>query len=274
MKIKKNIPLSFSDNPEVRLSAPKSWKELSAGQLVYISWLMTHTQLSKEELHAYAFVRFTGIKVEHNCPDGRWLCCFKDRRFTLSPEQALSLCRQFSWLTGSIGEVTPLPKLAGVARQDVRLRGLPLIQYIACENYYQAFIHSGDEQHLNCLIASFYLGNEKFNDALTAERSSRFRNLPFHIRYTVFLWYYGLKTVFQRHFPYFFQKTEPVPEDGEPQAPNMREHIDNMLRALTGGDVTKTEAVYQTETWTAFAELNAKAREYRELEARMKRTKN
>jgi hypothetical protein len=271
MKTKKTTQHSSSDNTAVELTAPRSWKELSAKQLVYISWLMTHRQLSKEELHTYAFIRFSAIRVIHEY-SGYWLCYHQKRFFTLSPERMLSFSQRFSWLTDTIGEITPLPKLAGISHQEPRLRGLPFIQYIACENYYQAYIHTREEKFLNCLIASFYLGDEKFNDSLTRERSKRFQKLPFHVRHTVFLWYYGLKSVFQTHFPHFFQKSEPI-IDEEPHAPNMREHISSMIRALTGGDVTKTEPVYQTDTWTALAELEAKAREYKELEARMKRTK-
>lgn len=267
MQTVRNIPPSSS----VELVAPQSWKELTAGQLVYVSWLLTHRQMSKNELYAHAFVRLAGVKV-HGDRDGYWLCSCGKRRFTLSPAQALSLCRRFSWLTDTAGEVTPLPRMAGVAHQDPRLRGLPFIQYLACENYYQAFIHTGEERHLNCLIASFYLAGAKFDDSRTASLSENFRGIPFHIRHTAFLWYYGLKSVFHARFPYLFQKTDAA--DGKPQAPDMRGHINSTVRALTGGDVTKTDDVYRTETWTALAELNAKAREYRELKARINKTNN
>ena len=33
------------------------------------------------------------------------------------------------------------------------------------------------------------------------------------------------------------------------------------IRALTGGDITKEQAVLDADTWTALAELDAKARE-------------
>jgi hypothetical protein len=56
-------------------------------------------------------------------------------------------------------------------------------------------------------------------------------------------------------------------EDDQSRAPDMRGQIDGMIRALTGGDIIKTGAVTVMETWTALAGLNAKACEYRELEA-------
>jgi hypothetical protein len=257
---------------ELHLTAPRSWKELTPKQMVYVSWLMTRRQLTPEEIRAYAFVRFTGIRVLHKTA-GYWSCHYRKRFFTLSPEQVLSFTRQFAWLTSGISEVTPLPRLKGIAHQDLRLRDLPFVQYLACENYYQAFIHTKDEKYLNRLIASFYLGDEKFDDSQTPERAERFRTLPFHVRNTVFLWYYGLKSVFQTHFPCLFQKVKCILEDEEPQAPDMRGQINSMIRALTGGDVTKTKAIYRTETWAALAELDARALEYREMEARMKKYK-
>ena len=38
------------------------------------------------------------------------------------------------------------------------------------------------------------------------------------------------------------------------------------VRALTAGDETKEQTVLNVDTWTALDELNAKAREARELE--------
>ena len=38
------------------------------------------------------------------------------------------------------------------------------------------------------------------------------------------------------------------------------------IRALTGGDITKEKAVLAMDTWRALTELDAKARDYEELE--------
>ena len=43
------------------------------------------------------------------------------------------------------------------------------------------------------------------------------------------------------------------------------------VRALTGGDVTKEEAVLNVDTWTALAELDAKAKEAREYSEKYKK---
>jgi hypothetical protein len=256
---------------EHNLTAPKSWKELTEKQLIYISWLMTSRQLTMAELQTYAFVRLTGIRVRHQ-HSGYWLCEHGKRCFTLSPEQILSFSRQFQWLTTGIGEISPLAKLKGWSHVNNRLEDTPLKQYLACENNYQAYIHTKNPVYLRRLAACFYRPPYAldFSDAAAIENSDWFRRVPFHIMHTVFLWYYGLKSVLHQNFPYFLQKVETILEDEKPEAPNMREQINNIIRALSGGDVTKTGAIMDTETWTALAELNAKAREYRELSERYK----
>jgi len=278
MKTKKAIRPSFSmaekeeNRTELHLRAPQSWAELSARQLKYVSWLLTRCTLTPAELQAYAFVRFTGLRIESR-QGGQWICSYRQQLFTLSPEQALAFSRKMDFLTSGIGEIVPLPRMAGKTHVDPRLCGTPFKQYLACENYYQAYLFTKNADWLGRLAACFYSGGRKFNDAETQTSARRFNKQPPHLLYTAFLWYYGLKTVLQTHFPYFFQKTETILEDEEPQALDMRGQIHQMLRALTGGDVAKTEAVYNAETWTALAELNAKAMENKELENRIQQYK-
>ena len=45
----------------------------------------------------------------------------------------------------------------------------------------------------------------------------------------------------------------------------MLEVVDAEIRALTGGDITKEAQVLQSDCWRALTELDAKAREAREM---------
>jgi hypothetical protein len=258
---------------QLNLTAPRSWQELTPKQLLYLSWLLTQNDFSVTSLHCLAFVRLTGIRILGESEDG-WLCRYGRRIFTLSAEQSASFSKQFAWITSPSGEVTPPYLMAKMTHVDTRLNMTPLKQYLSLENYYQAFIFTHDEYHLSCLCAAFYTGGMKFNDNRTAERSKAFAPLPLHVRYTVFLWYYHLKGVLEEFFPHFLERAKTILEDEAPSFPNMRLVIDNMIRALTGGDVTKAEAVYMTDTWTALAELDAKALEYKEYEKRMNKLKH
>ncbi len=41
------------------------------------------------------------------------------------------------------------------------------------------------------------------------------------------------------------------------------------IRALTKGDITKEKEILSLDTWRALTELNAQAREYKELNAQL-----
>lgn len=79
----------------------------------------------------------------------------------------------------------------------------------------------------------------------------------------------GLKTAYTQLFPDLFSRTAPT---GNNQ-PDMRELMLAEIRALTGGDVTKNEAVLHADTMDALAELNAKAREAREMNEHLNKSK-
>jgi len=252
----------------IQLTAPTKWKDLNEKQLIYASWLLSTGDLTAEEIWTYAFIRFTGVKVRYHGLQGVRLS-YKKKRFTLDPQECLSFARQFQYLTAGIDEIIPLRKLAGSIGSDPRLRGAPLSQYLACENYYQAFLFKKNPDFLNKLCACFYTKDD-FNDGRTEKHARKFAKLPFHVRYTVFLWFSGLKKVLKNHFPNYFIEME-VEESDSPSPPNMRKQIEQMLRALSGGDVTKVSEIYSVDTWTALAELDAKAHEYKVMKQKMKK---
>ena len=53
-------------------------------------------------------------------------------------------------------------------------------------------------------------------------------------------------------------------KEGTDVETDVRETTLAQIRALTDGDVTKEEAVLNVDTWTALAELDAKARDAEE----------
>ena len=74
-----------------------------------------------------------------------------------------------------------------------------------------------------------------------------------------------VKGMFADLFPHFFR-----PTDGS-AASSMMEVMNNQIRALTGGDVTKESEILAIDTWRALTELDAKAREAEEFNRKMKK---
>jgi hypothetical protein len=250
----------------INLLLPANWKAMNEKQLLFYSFLISSGN-SEAELRVKCFCRFSGISVDRTTIAGTWVCRKKKvGTFLLADWEVTDFLKHLDFLTDSIKEITPLTKIARRKHVDSRLRSTPFRQYLACENYYQAFIHTQDEHFLRCLAACFYNGSRAFSDNETAKRAVRFKKTSPHVLYTVFMWFTGLKDVFSIQFPNFFDRI-PAPH-GRPSI-NMREQINGMLRALHGGDITKLQAVQDTETWQALAELDAKAREAKEMEALM-----
>ena len=70
----------------------------------------------------------------------------------------------------------------------------------------------------------------------------------------------------------FFQPIADAPTGGNllsSSAPSVEDAMNAQIRALTKGDVTKEAEVLALDTHRALTELNAQAREYRELNAKL-----
>ena len=92
----------------------------------------------------------------------------------------------------------------------------------------------------------------------------------------IFYWIASLKQYFAREFPNFYKPATNTEENllGSGQTDiyrQLRESTNAMIRALTGGDITKEECILKMDTWRALTELDAKAREAEELRKQYKK---
>lgn len=81
----------------------------------------------------------------------------------------------------------------------------------------------------------------------------------------VFMWFSSVKEYFSSNFPHFFR---PAKDGGELRREDILPAMQAQIRALTDGDVTKLQAVYNTDCWAALTELDNKAREAEEFKKR------
>lgn len=256
----------------IDLTLPKSWKDLTNKQLMYICNLMLHDN-TKDEILIKSFLFLTSIKVLEQFPTGTWLCQRGKERFTIQEYEIQFFAKSTSYIVDQITEITPLSVMAGYKHINPRFEGVPFKQWIAAENYYQAFMYTKEESFLNMLCAVIYSWGIEFNDSDTFKRSKKFRKVPYYMRFSVFLMYSGLKHRLSEQFTYFFQKVGIGNNQSSQKPPNMREHINNMLNVLDGGDMTKTGEILEKDSWLAFDKLNRKAREVQEIEQRLSKMK-
>lgn len=114
---------------------------------------------------------------------------------------------------------------------------------LTVENLYQACLGGQSREAGRKLAAALYPG-------LAAEEAEDW------MVHVAVVWVAGLKALNARRYPRLYRPAAAATADG-----GMLEITNAQIRALTGGDVTKENAVLQTPAWRALTELDAKARE-------------
>lgn len=237
MKTRQAIPPSSSaELRTVRLAMPKSWSELDEQQLRYAFIVLS--VFDAEIARQYLFCRLASQQLG----DGSWWV-------GIPSEDIAAASSVLDWLHDVPSDPVRLSTLQGRAAVDAQLRGVSFYDYIRLEGLYQGYLQSREDAALDAMFPLLY-PSEESHQALH----------PYE-RYNILLWMASLKQLFSRQWPEFFRPQE----GGSAEAPVMQDVVDAEIRALTGGDVTKEAQVLSIDCWRALTELDAKAREAREM---------
>ena len=231
----------------LKISTPKSWQELTPPQLKYILTLQAQG-IPSGTIQVSAFLHFAGLKIYKTEGDLlRLRSGMKVYRVKASDIAMAAMALDFITDPPTMPQL--LPELADKQAKDAELHGVPFAHYLQIENYMQQYLRTKDATLLTPVLAILYEDNLQEED------------IDDTARYMVLHWYNGLKPFLAQTFPDLFR---PV-AGAEGEEPDLQEIMLAQIRALTGGDVTKEEQVLNVDTWTALAELNAKAREAKEV---------
>ena len=241
----------------INFQIPASWSELSNKQLRYVYQLIADGN-DAAALQTLCLLQWGAAKVVGRQPSGAYLLKKGDFLFEVTPTTIAELLPHLAWLA----EVPKAPvRLANINHREAisaDFQGVPFETYIVCDNLYQGYLQTQDESLLDELANVLYPSSKPFTPK------------PFE-RISIFYWMAALKDFFSRRYSDFLQ---PVTSDnanllgGSPNyAPLLQEAMDAQIRALTKGDVTKEGEILQLDTWRALTELNAQAREYKQIQA-------
>lgn len=255
---------------ELNLRIPKRYADLTQEQFRYVATVIAHERTA-EELRTKCWLYFAGLTVKQYRQDYCLLWHGPSRKLCRIATPSLNyFIRQLAWIdSGYTAGVRPLERLCGRKAVYHTFEGVSLAQWLAGENYYQAFLYTRNEDFLRRLCVIVYSPIEGFTDENTEARIKWFKYAKQADMLTVFLYWTGLKQHLAKQYPYFFEQVK----GSATSAPNMREYITGIINALDGGDITKDEAVLASDCYRAFATLNAKAREGKEIEERLKKMK-
>lgn len=270
-----NLP-SFSTHKdgtqEFNFKAPSSWAELSEEQLRYVLSVMSihHDHIV---IKCYLLARFCGLTVHKYTRTG-WKCSVKcgesdengdtktgkvrERVLYISAAEILSLLKNFDFID-KFTNFRPLQRASDVllTAVDSMLHDVSFYDYLNIEKNYQLFMLNQEDKFLQKMAHLLYRTEDG-----SADETAHFE--PYELL-GVFIWFSSVKEYFAANFPHFFK---PAREGGELRRVDILPAMQAQIRALTDGDVTKQQAVYNTDCWAAITELDNKAREAEEFKER------
>lgn len=247
---RKTPPISFN------VALPTSWQELTQEQLLAVFRLMSYGE-SGPALMTQAFLIFSGLE-----PEGEDI--YRNRAgfiFKIGVNQITAAALQLEYLT-------TVPRAA--VRLDHALDGTPCKTGANMEDATFGEFLNADGLFLQ------YLNNPGANADLIAEIAKllypciteKAAASPL-MNANIIVWLTGLKHQLTGMYPYLFAAPAAADYEETPEeaAARRRRATLSMIRALTGGDITKENDILQTAAHSALNELNEKAREAKELEA-------
>lgn len=239
----------------IDLKVPSGWEDLDDRQLEYLFGLFA-MDFSMDEVRTLFLLRQSGAKVIGKSPSGDWLMKLGKQHFYVTPMMIAEATSSLEW----IADVPAVPVRVGRMHRHKAIEAdfseVPFERYIIADNLYQGFLQTKDDALLDELAHMLY-GHE-------------WRLKPWQ-RIAVFYWMASLKNFFAAKFSDFYNTMGS--DDGNligSQPPSVEAAVNAQIRALTKGDVTKEKEVLALDTWRALTELDALAREYKELNAKLK----
>ena len=246
------------------ISLPQSWSELSDQQLCFF-FRQVARDLPMNEVLAICVCKWAHLAVLCRTDKHLFLVQHKysKRKMLLADWQVVSAMQQLVFLGDFAPKPVRISSLQGASATTADLQGVAFADYLACENYYQGFLHT---QSLDCLNDMAHLLYPKLSDKAVLSKAELL---------SVFYWFASVKANFTRLFPHFFtpiaqEKSNLLGNAESNVGEELRQVMNAQIRALTGGDITKEEAILQMDCWRALTELDAKAREAEDMRNQLK----
>ncbi|MBR6747253.1 MAG: hypothetical protein IKL83_07750 [Muribaculaceae bacterium] len=233
---------------------PDDWQELGDKRLRYVYELIA-AEHTTDEIKTICLLRWSGTKVIGRKDSGSYLLKKGKLLFEVTSVTLAELLPHLAWL----GSLPTVPvRLSKINRQQALpadFEGVPFETYIICDNLYQGYLSTQNDALLDQLGATLYGKSMSFKPAE---------------RINIFYWFAALKETLSKKYSDFFQPLAGV-DDGNllGSSTSVEDAMNAQIRALTKGDITKEAEVLALDTHRALTELNAQAREYKELNAKI-----
>lgn len=240
---------------DIHIILPKKWTDINPDQLDRLSRIMLKFR-NEPEFMIQCFFLFSGWRIVRwkiwvEAEDTWYYFKIKGEKiFRISAYLFYDLVQNLKWIISEFSPLSFVPVIKGFPLPNKLLYNLNVDQFLAAENYYAAFIQTGNYQHLNRMIACLY--SDSFTKMNLEKAAKQVGRSVITRRYSVFLWYSGIKAWLRNKYPYVFSGSS----DDEDNAPDAV--VLNLLSSLNEGDITRNEKILGTRMHQAFHELNNK----------------
>ncbi len=254
IKTKKTTRPSFYD-----VAIPTGWNECTDKQKRIIFFILSIKKGAPAKVSI--FLKLTRISILKE-DDLGYLCSRRGTRFYIASWEMMSFIQKLSWLDTPGSYPSPLSVMHGRKAINERLYTVDFETYLELESFYQMYMESIPNKSL-----------ERKNKALMGMFNilypqTRFwhkwrKSLPLDTELAIITWMAQVKGLLSNYFKDFFQPAENMADNSGHV--NVLELCNAQIRALTAGDITKEDDALKKKCWRALTELNAKAKEAKEL---------
>ena len=209
-------------------------------------------------------MKWNGLQVLSQMPDKRFLIKRGKEEVILSTRQI----QQATSVLDYLDSFAPMPvRISKIGRHKAiaaDFEKVPFEQFLFVENLFQGYLNTQSDELLLQMAQVLYT-----SDHVKPDKA--------HL-VGIFYWMASLKQYFAGLFSNFY-KPAGANNDGNLLGgghsdlySQLRDSTNAMIRALTGGDITKEAAIMKMDTWRALTELDAKAREVEEIKKATKKS--
>lgn len=242
----------------INFTVPAGWHELTDKQLLFVYKLLA-ADFSADEVKLLCLLKWNRVEVVGRTDSDHYILRLKNDFFEVTPLAMAELLPALDWLQQLPAFPVRLKKLHGGKALPADFSEVPFETFIICDNLYQGYLATHDESILESLGSTLY------------NKSMRLKP---HERISIFYWFASLKGWLATKYADFLQPAAEAAAGNLLGTPSLdvEAAMNAQLRALTKGDVTKEAAVLALDTHRALAELNAQAREYKELNSKLNKS--
>ena len=241
----------------INLQVPNSWTDLDERQLLYVFTIIA-CEYPSDTIKTFAIMRWNNIEVLDPVGIHEYLIKQGKEKFIVSSVRIAELIQSMNWITEVPGSPVRLASIKGHDALPADFQEVPFEKFIMCDNLYQGYLHIQNPELLDELLCLLYNINEPTGFTKAQQVNA-------------FYWWAALKKHLASIFRFFFTQSDGEdPALGKNLYDKLSRSMNNQIRALTKGDITKEKEVLAMDTWRALPELDAQVKDYEDIKRNSK----